>query len=127
MKSLKYLVIALCIAVAIPSTTLAQNNLREQLIGVWLDYRSDNLVYFAKNGTFKLYLKKGEAGRSIIGNWVLAPDRTLTISWINMQGQRINLARKLSFDGQEMVLTNKDGKQARHRRIKGSIPERFQQ
>jgi|HubBroStandDraft_6_1064221.scaffolds.fasta_scaffold192620_2 hypothetical protein len=127
MKSPKYLVIALCIAVAIPSTTLAQDNLRDQLIGMWLDYRSDNLVYFAKNGTFKLYLKKGEAGRSIIGNWVLAPDRTLTISWINMQGQRINLARKLSFDGQEMVLTNKDGKQARHRRIKGSIPERFQQ
>jgi hypothetical protein len=127
MKSPKYLVIALCIAVAIPSTTLAQDNLRDQLIGMWLDYRSDNLVYFAKNGTFKLYLKKGEAGRSIIGNWVLAPDRTLTISWINMQGQRINLARKLSFDGQEMVLTNKDGKQARHRRIKGSIPKRFQQ
>jgi hypothetical protein len=127
MKSLKYFMIALCIAVATPSTTLAQDNLRNRLIGIWLDYRSDNLVYFGKDGAWKLYLKKGEMGRSISGSWVLAPNRTLTVRWINMQGQRIALAWQLSFDGQEMVLTNKDGKRTRHRRIKGSIPERFQQ
>jgi hypothetical protein len=66
--------IALCITVATPSTTPAQDNLRNRLIGIWLDYRSDNLVYFGKDGAWKLYLKKGEMGRSISGSWVLAPN-----------------------------------------------------
>jgi hypothetical protein len=128
MTSLKYLIVAICLTVATQHIAVAQDDLRTQLIGMWDElHPSDNLVYFAKDGSWKLYLKKGEIGdlRSLNGNWILSNNGNLTLTFA-IQDQAHIENTKLSFDGEEMVLTDAKGAETRHRRHKGPIPERFQ-
>ena len=103
-------------------------SLREDLVGMWEEVSpSSNLVLFAKDGSWKLYLKKGEISdfRSLNGEWTLSYDRKLTIKF-TMMGQTKTMSAKLSFDSDEMVLTDNEGIETRHRRHNGPIPKRFQ-
>jgi hypothetical protein len=101
---------------------------REKVVGMWAEiHPKDNMVYFAKDGTWKLYLKKGEIGdlHSLDGKWELTPEGRIKIV-LTMNGQTKSFSSKLKFDGEELVLVEDDGAETRHRRHKGPLPERFQ-
>ena len=128
MKSLKYLIIVACFAITTQAVSIAQSAIRAQLVGIWDEvHPKDNLVYFAKDGSWKLYLEEGEIGtlRSLNGTWSLSDDGKLTIAF-TVNDQKQSMVAKVTFDGEEMVLTEQDGSETRHRRHKGPIPERFQ-
>ena len=56
-------------------------------------------------------MKKGEIGnlRSLNGNWMLSNDGKLQIIF-TVEGQTHTQSAKLSFDGEEMVLTDDKGR-----------------
>jgi len=129
MAFLRYLILTISVLVATQQPTFAQEQLQTRLVGMWDEiHPSDNLVYFAKDGSWKLYLEKEEIGklRTLIGKWTLSNDSKLTITF-TIEGQAYSQSAKLSFDGQDMVLTDENRNETRHRRHKGPIPERFQQ
>jgi hypothetical protein len=122
----KYLLI-LTIALVYPGLHCHAGD-REQLLGMWAEvHPKDNVVYFAKDGSWKLYLKKGEIGdlHSLDGKWEILPGGKLKIV-LAMNNQSKTFTSKLRFDGEEMVLVEDDGTETRHRRHKGPLPERFQ-
>src|SRR3974390_1800600 len=108
MRSLGRLVlIALFCLVAAPA--FAQNDGdAAKLVGTWHEYKpGDNLVRFTADGQGQMYLRKGEIGdlRSVEGTWALAKDGMLTVTF-SANGRSFSQAAKLSFDGDEMILTD---------------------
>jgi len=95
-----------------------------KLVGLWHEYSpSDNLVNFTADGHVVMYLRKGEIGdlRTLEGNWVLPGNGMLTVKF-TAQGQSVEQSNKLSFEGDEMILTDDKGEQTRHRRYTGALP-----
>jgi len=127
MAFLKRLIVAICLVVAAQNAAPAQNDLRGALIGTWAEYQpGTNLVQFAKDGSWKLYLTKGEIGElhTLDGKWVLTGDDKLAVTVYSPAGSAV-LVATLTFEGEEMVLTDEKGVQTRHRRHQGPIPERY--
>ena len=101
-------------------------SLRDRLIGLWDELPlGNNLVEYTKDGTWKLYLEKGEIGNmhAAIGTWTLAADGTLKMT-LKLNGEKKIITNKLSFDHDDMILAL-NGDITRHRRHKGPIPARF--
>jgi len=94
-----------------------------KLVGTWHEYSpSDNLVNFTADGRVTMYLRKGEIGdlHTLEGKWTLASGM-LTVKF-TAQGQTVEQSTKLSFEGDEMVLTDDKGEQTKHRRHTGALP-----
>jgi hypothetical protein len=109
----------------VPLAVAADPALGDRLVGVWREYSpSSNIVRFEKDGTTTLYLKKGEIGdlRTLDGKWTVSDTGTLSI--VYTVGERsMTLQARLSYDGEEMILTEASGEQTKHRRHTGPIPE----
>ena len=129
MSLLKHLVITVCACIATQCAVLAQESPATKIIGQWREYDpSNNLVEFAKDGTWKMFLKKGEIPnlRVIDGTWVLANDGTLTVM-PHFLGKKVEPdVSKLSFEGDELVLTQGKSGKTSHRRHKGPLPDEYQ-
>lgn len=99
----------------------------EQLVGTWAETGGkDSLVTINKDGSFKLYLKKGEIEDKhyLEGTWKLNPDGKFVVS-LNIGDKPDEFSAQLKFEGDEMVLVDDEGKETRHKRHDGPIPERF--
>ena len=98
--------------------------LGDRLVGVWREYSpSSNVVQFFRDGTTKLYLKKGEIRdlRSLDGKWIVSDSGMLAITYA--VGEKVlTLEARLSYVGEEMILTEKSGEQTKHVKHVGPIP-----
>ena len=95
-----------------------------KLVGVWHEYNpSDNLVKFTADGHVTMYLRKGEIANlhTLEGEWKLANSGMLTVRFTAM-GRSVEQTNKLSFTGDEMILTDDKGAQTKHRRHNGALP-----
>jgi uncharacterized protein (TIGR03066 family) len=95
-----------------------------KLVGLWHEYSpSDNLVNFLADGRVVMYLRKGEVGdlHTLEGKWSVAGNGDLTVTFAAM-GKSVTQTTKLSFDGDEMVLTDEKGELTKHRRYTGPLP-----
>jgi hypothetical protein len=120
------LILLLTIIAASASHATESQPLRDKLIGLWDELPlGTNLVEYTKDGTWKLYLQKGEIGNlhAAIGTWTLAADGTLKMT-LKLNGENKIITNKLSFDHDQMILAL-NGDLTRHRRHKGPIPARF--
>lgn len=124
MKTLR-LLLALSALAFVPIALAADAALGDRLVGVWREYTpSSNVVRFEKDGNTTLYLKKGEIGnlRTLDGKWTVDDGGMLSI--VYTVGERsMTLQARLSYEGEEMILTEASGAQTRHRRHVGPIPE----
>ena len=97
----------------------------DKLVGIWHEYSpSDNLVSFSADKRVVMYLRKGEIGdlRQLDGKWTLASDGDLTVTFEAL-GRTVTQTTKLSFSGDEMILTDDKGQETKHRRQSGPMPE----
>ena len=95
-----------------------------KLVGTWHEYSpSDNLVSFSADGGVVMYLRKGEIGdlRQLAGKWTLAGNGDLTVTFAAL-GRTVTQTTKLSFNGEEMILTDDKGQETKHRRQSGPMP-----
>jgi uncharacterized protein (TIGR03066 family) len=126
-STLRTLVLALLLAAMASQVTLANEELKTKVVGMWQEFHpGDNLVYFAKDGTWKLFLKKGEIGdeRALNGTWKISKEGVLTVV-VKVGDKEQKDSTQVRFEGDEMVLSSKSTKETRHRRHTGPIPERF--
>ena len=96
-----------------------------KLVGMWHEYTpSDNLVSFSADGRVVMYLRKGEIGdlRQLDGKWTLASTGDLTVTFEAL-GRSVTQTTKLTFEGDEMILTDDKGQETKHRRQSGPMPE----
>jgi hypothetical protein len=117
---------AVCVAGA--GIGIGQNPVAARIVGQWREFEpGNNLVQFNKDGTLKLYLQKGEIPntRVLEGNWSLADDGTLILV-MNFLGRKLTDRVRASFEGDELVLTKRNGPKERHRRHEGPLPAEFQ-
>jgi hypothetical protein len=124
MKILRLLLILSGLACA-PVAIGADSALGDRLVGVWREYSpSSNIVRFEKDGSTKLYLKKGEIGdlRTLDGKWKVSDAGMLAITY-TVGEKSMTLEARLSYQGEEMILTEASGEQTKHRRHTGPIPE----
>jgi hypothetical protein len=108
-----------------PLAAAADVSLGDRLVGVWREYSpSSNIVRFEKDGTTTLYLKKGEIGnlRTLDGKWTVSDTGMLSIVY-TVGEKSMTLQARLSYEGEEMILTEASGEQTKHRRHTGPIPE----
>jgi uncharacterized protein (TIGR03066 family) len=116
----------------------ADDDLQKRLVGTWLETRfetrskqvkeSDNLITFAADGTMKLHLKKEEAKggqRSLDGTWKVESGSALKME-IAIDEKKQEQTMQLSFEGEEMILTDPDGRRTWHKRHEGPLPDRYQ-
>jgi uncharacterized protein (TIGR03066 family) len=99
-----------------------------KLVGTWHEYSpSDNLVRFTADGHVTMYLRKGEIGNlhTLEGNWKLVDNAMLNVKFTAM-GRSVEQSNKLSFAGDEMILTDEKGARTKHRRHNGALPARTQ-
>jgi uncharacterized protein (TIGR03066 family) len=118
----RFLLIALLCLVAAHTSAIADD--AQKLVGLWHEYSpSDNLVNFTADGRVVMYLRKGEIGdlRTLEGNWTLPGNGMLTVKF-TAQGQSVEQSNKLSFEDDEMILTDDKGERTRHRRYSGALP-----
>jgi uncharacterized protein (TIGR03066 family) len=118
-------------------TANADDALQKRIVGTWLEKRfetksktvkeSDNLVTFSADGGLKLHLKKGEKGdqRSLDGTWKMEGDGKLKMELL-VDGEKNEQSMTVSFEGEEMVFTDSDGRRTWHSRHEGPLPERYQ-
>lgn len=115
----------LCFVAFAPFALAADGALGERLVGVWREYSpSSNVVKFDQDGTTTLYLKKGEIGdlRTLVGKWSVDDDGMLSIVY-TVGEKSMTMQARLSYEGEEMVLTEASGERTQHRRHTGPIPE----
>jgi hypothetical protein len=123
-KAIRALALAFGFAFAAPA--LAQGDLQKRVVGTWHEYTpTDNLITFARDGSWKLYLKKGEVGelRTLGGKWWVEEGMLIVVIIKDNQHQRTSA--RLSFEGEELVLTDAAGVETRHRRHQGPIPKPY--
>jgi len=117
----RFVLIALVCFVAAHTRAVADD--AEKLVGVWHEYSpSDNLVSFSADGRVVMYLRKGEIGdlHQLDGKWTLTSgDLTVTFEAL---GRTVTQTTKLSFEGDEMILTDDKGQETKHRRQTGELP-----
>jgi hypothetical protein len=110
-----------------PSAARAES-LKEKIVGTWLETgKSDNLVSLKADGSYRIFLKKGEINELhfLEGTWSLTPDMILTLQIKLPNGRSQDFHAKVAFEGEEMVLTDEDKTVTRQRRLKGAVPDRF--
>ena len=103
----------------------AEAGLGDRLVGVWREYHpSSNVVRFNRDGTTRLYLRKGEIRdlRSLDGKWVISDSGMLAITYA-VGEKSLTLEARLTYEGEEMILIEKNGDQTKHRRHVGPIPQ----
>lgn len=101
--------------------------LQRRLVGEWVETAaSRNYVDFFADGRVSLYLKKGEIGdlKSLDGTWTLTGTNALTVQF-TVNRQSITQSATLSFEGEEMLLTDETNNVTRHRRREGALPEEY--
>jgi uncharacterized protein (TIGR03066 family) len=125
------------LALSLQLTSAADDSLQKRMVGTWLEERfetkskevrkSDNLVTFAADGSLKLHLKKGEKGdqRALEGTWKMEAGGKLKME-IVVDGEKNEQAMTVSFEGEQMVFTDEDGRRTWHSRHEGPLPERYQ-
>jgi len=124
MRSIRLLLLLFTFGFA-PSTIGAEAGLADRLVGVWREYHpSSNVVQFYKDGTTKLYLKKGEIRdlRSLDGKWVITDTGMLAITYA-VGDKSLTLEARVTFENEEMILIEKNGDQTKHRKHVGPIPQ----
>jgi hypothetical protein len=124
MKTMRLLLVLLSLVFG-PLAIAADASLGERLVGVWREYSpSSNVVQFDKEGNTRLYLKKGEIGNlhTLDGKWTVSDTGMLSITY-TVGEKSMTLEARLSYEGEEMILTEASGEQTRHRRHTGPIPE----
>jgi len=124
MKIVRLLLLLSGFALA-PFAIGADSALGDRLVGVWREYSpSSNIVRFEQDGSTKLYLRKGEIGdlRTLDGKWAISDDGMLSITY-TVGAKSMTLHARLSYQGEEMILTEASGEQTKHRRHTGPIPE----
>jgi len=118
----RFLFIALFCLVAAQTRAAADD--AAKLVGTWHEYSpSDNLVKFTADGHITMYLRKGEIGtlHTLEGQWQLTGNGMLNVKFTAM-GRTVEQTNKLSFAGDEMILTDEKGEQTKHRRQNGALP-----
>jgi hypothetical protein len=124
MKTLRLILVLSGLAFA-PFVLAADATLGDRIVGVWREYSpSSNVVRFEKDGATRLYLKKGEIGnlRTLDGKWTVSDAGMLSIIY-TVGEKSMTLEAKLSYEGEEMILTEANGTQTRHRKHVGPIPD----
>lgn len=130
MRFLFVLLLLLSLAAPLPLAHAAPPKakaVKEQLAGTWLELaKSDNLFIIKADGSYRLLLKKGEIENLhfLAGTWSLDADSKLTLK-VKVGSEVITSEAKVSFEGEELILTNESGP-TKHRRVKGPVPERFE-
>lgn len=97
------------------------------VVGWWEEYSpSSNIVHFSHDGTVQLLLKKGEVGdlHSLDGTWRISHDGVLHIVF-SLSGRTLARDARISFKNDEMILTEAEGTETRHRRHSGVLPGEF--
>jgi hypothetical protein len=94
----------------------AEESLEKRLLGTWQETRyetkskrvkeSDNIVTFASDGTLRLHFKKTE-----------------TELVVNEKSETQTM--QLTFEGDEMILTDPAGRRTWHKRHEGPLPEHY--
>lgn len=111
-------------------TAFADETKSEQsvkLTGWWKEFSpSSNLIHFAQDGSVRIMLRKGEIGnlRSLNGTWKITKKNIVHLVF-HARGKTMERDEKLSFKGDEMILTNWKGAKTRHRRHSGPLPEKY--
>ena len=124
MKSIRLLLLLFTFGFA-PLSIGAEAGLGDRLVGVWREYYpSSNVVQFFQDGTTKLYLRKGEIRdlRSLDGKWVVSDSGMLAITYA-VGDKSLTLEARVSFENEEMILTEKNGDLTKHRKHVGPIPQ----
>ena len=115
----------------------AEESLEKRLVGTWQETRyetmskrvkeSDNMVTFASDGTLKLHFKKTEsAAPQITGKWKLDAAGAMEMELVVNEKSETQ-TMQLSFEGDEMILTDPKGRRTWHKRHEGPLPEPYQQ
>ena len=134
-----FFVLIFAISFAVNAAMAANDeDLQKRLIGTWLETRfeardkevreSDNLITFGADGSLKLHLKKGEAKdnrSSLDGTWKVEGNGALKME-IVADDKKEEQSMQLSFEGEEMILTDPDGRRTWHTRHEGPLPDRYQ-
>jgi uncharacterized protein (TIGR03066 family) len=95
-----------------------------RLVGIWHEYDpGDNLISFTADGHVMMYLRKGEISdlHTLDGQWSVK-DGELVVTFSAL-GKSVSQSSRLSFEGDEMILTDEKGEKTRHRRHAGRLPE----
>jgi uncharacterized protein (TIGR03066 family) len=134
----RFFALLFAFSLACGTSVAADEDLAKRLTGSWLETRfetrskqvkeSDNLVTFAADGTMKLHLKKGEAKdnrSSMDGTWKVESGGALKME-IVVGDKKQEQSMQLSFEGDEMILTDADGRRTWHKRHEGPLPDRYQ-
>ena len=127
---MKYLLLVLFMIglIAVRPSAVHAESLKEKIVGTWLETgKSDNLVSLKADGSYRIFLKKGEIDdrHFLEGTWSLTPDMIITLRIKVPSGKTQDFHAKVSFEGEEMILTDEDKVVTRHRRLKGAVPDRF--
>jgi uncharacterized protein (TIGR03066 family) len=118
----RFMLIAFVVLVAAHVRAVADDG--GKLVGVWHEYSpSDNLVSFTADGRVTMYLRKGEIAdlHTLDGAWTVS-NGMLMVKFTAM-GRSIEQTNKLTFAGDEMILTDDKGEETKHRRHTGALPE----
>jgi uncharacterized protein (TIGR03066 family) len=118
----RFVLIAVICIVAAHTHAVADDAAR--LVGTWHEYSpSDNLVSFSADGRVVMYLRKGEIGdlHQLDGKWTLASSGDLTVTF-DALGRSVTQTTKVSFEGDDMILTDDKGEETKHRRQSGPMP-----
>ena len=124
MRQLSTFVCAVIVCVMANLAAIAAAGDSDRLVGTWRQHvGNENIVKFGADKSVTLYLRKGEVGNlhTMDGTWELADDGTITMTF-TVNGQSFSRAAKLSFEGDEMVLTDDRGDRTRHVRFSGPLP-----
>jgi hypothetical protein len=87
---------------------------------------SDNMVTFASDGTLKLHVKKTEsAAPRITGKWKLDNAGAMEMELVVNEKSETQ-TMQLTFEGDEMILTDPAGRRTWHKRHEGPLPAEYE-
>jgi uncharacterized protein (TIGR03066 family) len=128
------LAVSLCLPFGAPLQ--AEESLEKRLVGTWQETRyetkskrvkeSDNMVTFSSDGTVKLHFKKRQtAAPRITGKWKLDQAGAMEMELV-VNDKSETQTMQLSFEGDEMILTDREGRRTWHKRHEGPLPDEYE-
>lgn len=117
----------LIVVLALMSAMVQASENAQRLAGMWEEFSpSHNFVRFGKDGSWELYLRKGEIGElhSLKGNWELSDDMVLSITFGVGDFSR-TLKARVEFRNDEMVVIDGKGTETRHHRYEKELPAAY--
>ena len=101
----------------------------QRVVGTWEEYEpNSNVTQFFADHTMKIYLTQEEGAEMkmhwIKATWTVSPDSVVTLSF-SANGKSFSESAKLSFEKDEMWLTQENGVVTKSRRLGGDIPEKY--